>query len=120
MSENRKSWLWRRWRTMLLLVIAGVVGWSAYSYWLEYSEEAAKRARESMSPSVGSQCSIIFRREEIGLDQALLNRGSINGTENSVRGTFVKLNDEWIVLRENDREELWIPCERVLLMRVER
>lgn len=89
---------------MFLLLIAGVVGWSVYSYWSEYSEAAAKRARESMSPSAGANCTVSL------LDSKALS------------GKFVKLNDEWIVLQpneENSKQEIWIPRESVSHMRVE-
>ncbi|MEM8943879.1 MAG: hypothetical protein AAGD11_01755 [Planctomycetota bacterium] len=119
MPESGKSWLRVRWRTLFLLVIATIVGWSAYSYWQEYREQAAKRARELMAPSVGKTCWVIFRNAESGIDRAKYGPASIEGTENSVRGTFVKLNDEWIVLRAPSNEQLWIPREHVLLMRVE-
>lgn len=102
-----------------MLLIAGVVGWSAYSYWWEYSQQAAKRARESMAPTIGAQCYVIFRSEEIGTSHAMLKPASINGVENSVRGTFAMLNDEWIVLNDANKQQLWIPREHVLLIRVE-
>ncbi|MGI9427178.1 MAG: hypothetical protein ACR2NM_00865 [Bythopirellula sp.] len=104
MSTNGKTWFRLRWRTMFLLAIAIIVGWSGYSYWSEYSERAALKARELMAPAVGAQCEI-----ELGDDVA-------------VSGTFVKLNDEWIVLREevtHSKAETWIPREKVQRMRVE-
>lgn len=90
---------------MFLLVIAGVVGWSVYSYWSEYSEAAAKRARESMAPAVGASCTLTLRDSQ------------------TLVGTFVKLNDEWIVLQpdgDSAKQEIWIPRESVSHMRVER
>ncbi len=105
MAENSKSWFRMRWRTLFFLLVALAVGWSAYSYWREYSELAAKRARESMAPVAGSKC-------EVELSD-----------KTTVSGTFVKLNDEWIVLSQSlggDRTESWIPRQHVLRMRVAR
>jgi hypothetical protein len=103
MSSNGKTWFRLRWRTMFLLAIATLVAWSGYSYWSEYSERAARKARELMAPAVGAPC-------EIDL-----------GDDATVSGTFVKLNDEWIVLsqsRAGSNSETWIPREKVERMRV--
>jgi len=104
MPENSKSWFRLRWRTLLLLIVLGAVAWSGYSYWSEYSEQAARKARELMAPAVGANCKIEL------------------GDKNSVSGIFVKLNDEWIVLSEDSTDskaETWIPRENVQRMRVE-
>lgn len=118
MSENGKNWFRLRWRTLFLLVIAGAVGWSAYSYWSEYSEHAARKAREMMAPTVGAQCTAIFRKAELGLDSSRLTPMEIQGVTNYVRGKFVQLNDDWIVLATPEEQQLWIPREHVLLLRV--
>lgn len=118
MSENSKSWFRLRWRTLFLLVIAGVVGWSAYSYWSEYSELAARKDRELMAPTAGTQCTVIFRKEELGTSTNQLAPMQIDGVSNHVQGKFVKLNDDWIVLAEAGGKQLWIPRGHVLLMRV--
>ena len=89
---------------MFLLVVAAIVGWSGYSYWSEYSERAARKARELMAPAVGARC-------EIALEDNV-----------TVSGTFVKLNDEWVVLRQHvagSQSETWVPREKVQRMRVE-
>lgn len=104
MSRNGKTRFRPRWRTLLLLLLIGIVLWSAYSYWSEYSEQAARKARELMAPAVGSKCTIELSENE------------------SVTGIFAQLNDEWVVLSEvtNDSPaETWIPREKVQRMRVE-
>jgi len=119
MPENSKAWFRLRWRSMLLLVIAGTVGWSAYSYWSEYREQAARKAREIMAPTAGSQCTVLYRKEALG---AIINRLTpvqIEGAFNDVQGKFVKLNDDWIVLIAANGQQLWVPRDHVLLMRVE-
>jgi|GEM_PF-1719919 len=119
MAENGKAWFRLRWRTLFLLVVLGAIGWSAYSYWSEYSEQATRKARELMSPTVGTQCTVIFRNEELGLEQAMLTPMVIDGVQNSVRGTFVKINDDWVVLASAQGEQFWVPREHVLLLRIE-
>jgi len=101
MATNGKTWLRLRWRTMFLLVMLAAVAWSGYSYWADYRELAARKAREMMAPVAGANC-------EIQLD----------GNE-QVTGKFVKLNDEWIVLRPGEGRQVWVPRDRVLLLRVE-
>lgn len=103
---------------MFLLAIAVVVGWSAYSYWWEYSELAARRARESMAPAVGAKCTIILRTDELGIEKNRLYSVEIDGVSNHVAGEFVKLNDDWIVLKTTSTEETWIPRDHVLLLQV--
>jgi len=119
MPENSKAWFRLRWRTMLLLAIAGTVGWSAYSYWSEYREQAARKAREVMAPAVGAQCTILYRKEELGATTNRLTPVQIEGVSNDVQGKFVKLNDDWIVLVAPGGQQLWVPRDHVLLMRVE-
>lgn len=102
-----------------MLGIVAVVGWSGYSYWQEYNQQATRRAREMMSPTVGSSCSVVFRNAETGIDKANFGTARVNGTENFVSGKFVELNDEWIVLQGPNDGQLWIPREHVLLMRVD-
>jgi len=118
MSENGKSWFRLRWKTLFLLAITGAVGWSAYSYWTEYSEHAARKAREMMAPAAGTQCTAILRKDELGLDSSRLMPMEIQGVTNYVRGKFVQLNDDWIVLTTPEEQQLWIPREHVLLLRV--
>ena len=131
MSENGKPRFRLRLRTLLLLIVVAIVAWSGYSYWSDYRVHAARKAREMMAPAVGAQCIVVFGGDDIGRDggvnhgllQGLLNHGLLNpdtvdGLENAVRGKFVKLNDEWIVLMANDDQgQLWIPRASVFLMR---
>ena len=111
MPDSGKTWFRLRWRTLFLLVIAGVVGWSAYSYWSEYSERAARKARVLMAPAVGAHCTVLFRAV------AMKNSSDRPSPEQAV-GKFVKLNDDWIVLAEAEGPEVWVSREQVLLIRV--
>jgi len=119
MPENGKTWFRLRWRTLFLLVVLSAVAWSAYSYWSEYSEHATRKAREMMAPSVGAECTAILRKDELGLDSSRLMPMEIQGVTNYVRGKFVQLNDDWIVLATPSKQQLWLPRQHVLLLRVE-
>ena len=73
-----------------------------------------RKARELMAPAVGAKCRIELRDAEL--------RDAGPRDKNSVSGLFVKLNDDWIVVRENLPEsnvQTWIPRESVYSMRVE-
>ena len=103
MSPSVRTWFRLRPRIILLLLVLILVGGSGYSYWAEYREQAVRKARELMAPEVGATCSIELRDNQV------------------VTGVFIKLNDEWIVLREpeNSEAETWIPRQNVQQMRVE-
>lgn len=119
MPENGKNRFRPRWRTLFLLVVLGTVGWSVYSYWSEYREQADRKARELMAPTVGSQCTVIFRKVELGVPASRLLPVEIDNVANHVQGKFVQLNEEWIVLRAASNQQLWIPRGHLLLMRVD-
>jgi len=120
MPENGKTWLRLRWRTMFLLAIAVVVGWSGYSYWSEYSELSARKEREMMSPTVGSKCAVVLTASALGIERNHTGPATINGTSNAVYGTFVKQNDQWIVLSQGSKKtQFWVAREQVMLIRVE-
>jgi hypothetical protein len=66
----------------------------------------------------GKSCTIQFRRDALGAAAALPVSpltGSINGAETSISGTFVRFNDEWIVI-ESRGNEIWVPRAVVLLL----
>lgn len=120
MPENGKTWLRLRWRTLFLLAIAGVVGWSGYSYWSEYSERTALKARELMSPTVGARCAVVFTAAALGLERNPPGPAEINGASNAAYGNFVMQNDQWIVLDQGaNKPRIWIAREHVMLIRVE-
>lgn len=122
MNESPRRWYRLRLRTLLLLVLLTTVGWSVYSYWSDYQDEAARRERELLSPPRGAMCTAIFRRELIGVARMAPGPATIDGVNNAVRGRFVLMNDDWIVLADvanGDTRQQWIPRENVLLLEVE-
>ena len=91
-----------------LLALAMVV-WSAFSYWSEYSENAARRARDLLAPPLGAGCTIT-------LD---------TGEYQQFTGKIIEQSDRWIVLQQageanapNPRPNVWITRERVLTIEV--
>lgn len=122
MTESPRRWYRLRLRTLLFLVLLTTVGWSVYSYWSDYQEEAARREREMLSPSRGTVCTVVFRRELIGVEQMSPGPATVNGIANSVQGRFKLMNDDWIVLSglsDGDAHQQWIPRENVLMLRVD-
>jgi hypothetical protein len=102
---------WRiRYRTAILLLVLAMVLWSGFSYWSEYSENAARRARDLLAPPQGPHCAITL---------------DVEGRER-LFGTIVEQSERWIVLREThgegspteSRRTVWIPRERVLLIEI--
>jgi hypothetical protein len=84
----------------------GMIVWSAFSYWTEYSENSARRARELLAPPLGVDCMIT-------LDDSEAKRYG---------GKIVRQSDRWIVLKPAPSRILpdfptfnvWIPRERIL------
>jgi hypothetical protein len=122
MSDTPRRWFRFRLRTLLVLTFLAVVGLSVYSYWSDYRDQALRRERELLSPARGAHCAVIFRADLLGLDNmSPAVRTSAEGAYNSIHGTLIMTNDQWIVLASPGDGELqqWIPRENVLLLRVD-
>jgi hypothetical protein len=119
MSDTPRRWFRFRLRTLLLLTFLAVVGLSIYSYWSDYRDQALRRERELLSPARGAHCTVLLRRELLGLERTNLNPVMIDGVNNYISGPFVLMNDEWIVLEGSSAGEpqQWVPREHVLLLR---
>lgn len=110
MSTVRRPFFRVRYRTIMLLMVVAMIMWSVFSYWTEYSENAARRARELLAPPVGVLCRIELDAE---------------GRPN-VRGVIADQSERWIVVqpaRDPEKPDtptppVWIPRERVLLIEV--
>jgi hypothetical protein len=110
MSTAPRPFFRIRYRTALLLLAAAMVLWSGFSYWSEYSENAARRAREMLAPPTGANCTITLDTEQ----------------HPQFHGKIIEQSDRWIVLHQpadrnapnNPRPNVWIPRERVLTVQV--
>lgn len=91
-----------RYRTAILLLALAMIVWSGFSYWSEYSENSARRARELLAPPMDVNCSIL-----------------VSGNEPVLwRGKIVEQSDRWIVLQlssdpNTPDKQVWIPRERI-------
>jgi hypothetical protein len=122
MSASPRRWRRLRLRTLLLLVLLSTVGWSAYTYWADYQDQAARRERELLSPARGAACTVVFRRELLGVDQMAPGPRTVNGVENYVSGRFIMMNDDWIVIAGStdlDAGQRWVPREHVLMLELD-
>jgi len=120
MSDSPRRWFRIRLRTLLLLVLLTTIGLSIYSYWSDYRDQAQRREREMLSPARGALCTVVLRRELLGVARMAAHPASVDGIDNSLEGRFELMNDQWIVLsgsREGDPQQ-WIPREHVLLLKV--
>ncbi len=105
MATAPRSFFRIRYRTAILLLVAGMILWSGFSYWSEYSENSARRARELHAPPLGVTCTV-----KAVSDEPLEWIGKI--TEQSER---------WIVLQtvpdpnspNTPTKHVWIPRERI-------
>jgi hypothetical protein len=120
MADSPRRWFRFRLRTLLLLTLLAVIGASVYSYWSEYAEQAARRERELLSPARGAMCTVVLRRELLGIERMSPTPAEVNGVSNAVHGRFVLMNDQWLVLDSDAAGEpqQWIPRENVLLLKV--
>jgi hypothetical protein len=105
MPASSSSFFRIRFRTIILLIVVAMILWSALSYWQEYTENSARRARELLSPPVGMECRI---------------RASGNQSV-QWEGKIVEQSDRWIVLQlaadpnepGTPAKQVWIPRERI-------
>jgi len=110
MSTASRSLFRVRYRTIILLMVVAMILWSGLSYWTEYSENAARRAREMLAPPVG-----VFCRIELDTAKAA-----------DIRGEIIDQSERWIVVQPSRNREapntatdpVWIPRERVLMIEV--
>lgn len=120
MSDSPRRWLPLRIRTLLLLILLAVVSLSVYSYWSDYVDQSLRRERELLSPPRGARCTVIFRRDLLGIDRMHPAPATVADPPNSVEGPFMLMNDQWIVLDASPgHPQQWIPRDHVLLLQVE-
>jgi hypothetical protein len=109
MSPAHRPFFRVRYRTIILLMVVAMILWSGFSYWTEYSENAARRARDLLAPPVG-----VFCRIELNAEKA------------AISGEIIDQSERWIVVQPSRNPEspntptspVWIPRERVLLIEV--
>jgi hypothetical protein len=110
MSTVTRPFFRVRYRTIILLMVVAMIMWSGFSYWTEYSDNAARRARELLAPPVGVFCRIELDAEN----------------KPNVRGEIIDQSERWLVVQPTRNPEtpntpsapVWIPRERVLLIEV--
>jgi hypothetical protein len=119
MNATPRRWFRFRLRTLFLLTLLLVAGSSFYSYWSDYAEEAARRARELLAPEPGQVCTVVLRGDALGLRMPATPLEK-DGVANYVRGRFVMMNDAWLKLDgyPDGEPQQWIPRANVLLIEV--
>lgn len=120
MADAPRRWLRVRLRTLVVWIFLAVLGLSAFSYWSEYSERTQRRDRELLSPAPGSACTVVLKRDLVGIPRVSPAPSKVDGVENSVSGRFRLMNDQWIVLdgATDQSPQQWIPRENVLVIQV--
>ena len=120
MAEAPRRWLGLRLRTLVWMLLLVCVSFSAYSYWSDYAERAARRQRELLAPSPGDLCTVVLRADALGMDGMPPSATRLNGIDNFVEGRFVMMNDQWIKLDgvAEGMPQQCIPRENVLMIQV--
>ena len=120
MTAVARPWYRLRIRTILAAGVLAVAAWSLYSFWSDYAERAARRARELMAPTVGANCRVVFRSDALGVERSGARAAQINGSTNHLAGVFVRMNDQWLVLESQEAGganiRRWIPVEQILVV----
>ena len=126
MTAAARPWYRLRIRTILAAGVLAVVAWSLYSFWSDYAERAARRARELMAPTVGANCRVVFRSDALGVERSGARAAQINildfnnRSRNHLAGVFVRMNDQWLVLESQEAGganiRRWIPVEQILVV----
>lgn len=120
MTAVSRPWYRLRIRTILSAGVLAVAAWSLYSFWSDYAERSARRARELMAPTVGANCRVVFRSDALGVERSGARAAEVNGSTNHVSGVFMRMNDRWMVLEGRDRGGVkirrWIPVEQILVV----
>ena len=112
MSTAPRSLFRIRYRTIILLMVVAMILWSGFSYWTEFSENAARRARELLAPPLGVECRLVMD----------------GGDSPTLVGEIVEQSERWLVVQPARRPDtpntptnpVWIPRERVLMIEVRR
>jgi hypothetical protein len=79
---------------------------------------SAPKAVAELTPPLGRNCTVQFRRDALGTASANPIpplTGSHNGAETAIGGKLKNVTAEWIVI-ERAGSELWIPKSSVLLL----
>jgi hypothetical protein len=119
MADAPRRWFRFRLRTLLFVTMLVVIAAACYSYWTDYSEQAARRERELLSPARGAACTVILRDEALGVASAAGRPAWRDRDDNFVAGKFYLMNDDWVVVDLADGAQQWIPRAHVLMLRVE-
>lgn len=86
------------------------------------TEKKPSGGSDRVQPRAGATCTVFFRSDVLGQSSesprsALIN--GVNGATVSHSGSFVRMDDEWFVLKEAiSGDECWIPRSTILAVRV--
>ncbi|MHC4293161.1 MAG: hypothetical protein ACYSTX_02615 [Planctomycetota bacterium] len=78
-------------------------------------------ATSQISLEKGAICTVQFRRDALGAGSELPvppMMGVINGAEVNFSGIFSHMNEDWVVLIDSNKSEIWIPRNVILLIKV--
>jgi len=120
-KENRRRRLQFSLQSLMVLIalIAALLSSAVVIRQNLWSDDATP-VGEELALRPGDLCTIVFRRETLGLDRGYLRPTTVNGVGNFIQGHFVAMNEEWIAIQDfgSGKERHWIPREHVLFLKV--
>jgi hypothetical protein len=75
---------------------------------------------ESLEGKIGKSCKVFFRYDILGVQRDNpfdIDAGNINGASTTVSGTLIGADGEWIILKQGDGPETWVPRGNILFLR---
>lgn len=119
-KENRRRFQFSLQSLMVLVALTAALLSSAVVIRQNLWSDNPTPVGEELTLRPGDLCTIVFRRETLGLDHAYLRPTTVNGIGNFIQGRFVAMNEEWIAIQDfgSGKEQHWIPREHVLFLKV--
>jgi hypothetical protein len=103
---NMKRWIGLS-TAVMIVTLMGLIGCAESTPTVQYA------------PEIGSKCTVHFRNDALGTrgqgrnDPNLAIQDKAGWTD----GNFSRMNDNWLILTQEDRER-WIPRNTILLVEV--
>lgn len=81
------------------------------------SSDGNKTASGLNGPPAGSNCTVHFRRDYMGVASEgpiSIGTNGYNGANITLGGEVIRVDDTWLVLKVGDNNREWIPREAIL------
>jgi hypothetical protein len=75
---------------------------------------------ESLEGKIGKSCTVHFRRDVLGVERDTpftIDTGGIDGATITISGTLIGADDDWIILKQAEGPETWVPRGNILMLK---